>query len=113
MAFLSLACVTYGVTSPSNGGKLLSCDFKIFLLRVNVNVFHRGKIFPAAHGLKCLVVHASAIGAGSKCVPKAVRRLSINIDGFLHALPEAPVSLKCERGMRINKRSKNVRLRVV
>ena len=83
MAFLSLACVTYGVTSPSNGGKLLSCDFKIFLLRVNVNVFHRGKIFPAAHGLKCLVVHAGTMGAGSKCVAEAVRRFAVHMDGFL------------------------------
>ena len=99
IAFLSLTCVTYRVTSPSNGSKLRSGDFKIFLLGVNVNVFHRGEVFPAAHRLKCLVVHASAMGAGGKRVTEAVRRFAVNIDRFLHALPEASVSLKGQRGM--------------
>ena len=94
MAFLSLVRVTCRVTSPLNGGKLLSCDFKIFLLGVNVNVFHRREVFPAAHGLKRLVVYACTMGTGSKRVTEAVRRFAININGFLHTLPEASVSLK-------------------
>ena len=90
MAFLSAARVTYRVTSPSNGGKLRSGDFKIFLLGVNVNVFHRGKIFPAAHGLKRLVVYASTMGAGSECMTEAAGRFAVHMDGFLHARPEPP-----------------------
>ena len=49
-----------------NSGKLLSCDFKIFLLGMDVNVFHRREVFPAAHGLKRFVVHACAVRTGSE-----------------------------------------------
>jgi hypothetical protein len=83
------------------GGKLLPCDFKIFVLRVNVNVFHCGEVFPAAHGLKRLVIHASAMGACGEGMPEAVRRFAEYIDRFLYTLPEASVGLKGQRGMRI------------
>ena len=79
---------------PLNGGKLRSGDFKIFLLRMNVNVFHCGEVFPTTHGLKHLVIHACTMSTGSESVPEAVRRFAIYIDGLLYTLPEASVSLK-------------------
>ena len=96
-----------------NSGKLLPRNFKVFLLGVDVNVFHRGKVFPAAHGLKCFVVYTCAMCACGEGMPEAVRRFAVDIDGFLYALPEAFVSLISERGMRIAKRSENVRLGVI
>ena len=80
---------------------------------MDVNVFHRGQVFPAAHRLKCFVVYACTMGAGSKGVSETVRRFAVDIDRLLYALPEALVSLISERGMRIIKRGKDVCLRVI
>ena len=80
---------------------------------MDVNVFHRREVFPAAHGLKRLVVHACTMRACGEGMPEAVRRFTVDIDSFLYALPDALVSLISERGMRISKRGENVLLRVI
>ena len=66
------------------GGKLRSGDFKVFLLGVNVNVFHRREVFPAAHALEGFVVHACTMGTGCERMPEAMRRFAVDIDGFLY-----------------------------
>ena len=54
------------------GSQLAAGDLEVFLLCVNVNVFHREKVFPAAHGLKRFIIYARTVSAGGEGVSEAI-----------------------------------------